>query len=160
MSTYQMHRTFLGLAVVAGLLTAPAHVLGAQPPPAAGMDRNICSSHREAPLIAQPRAASKAEVEALKRLQTKPSMKCAKVEYVYQCLSGQTMHMTRVACRAGSTEASCCSAVRQKVNAICGPIWEKAKQSGKFWSPGIYLCKCIASPRRILRPKLRKIGPR
>lgn len=160
MFTHHRHRLILAFAAAAALLTTPAAAQVAQPSPTAGTVRNICSNHREAPLIAPARAASKAEVEALKRLQTTPSMKCAKVEYVYQCLSGQTMHLTRAPCRAGSTEASCCKAVRLKVNAICGPEWDKAKKSGKFWSPGIFLCKCVEAPRRLRLRKPRTIRPR
>lgn len=107
------------------------------------------------------RRASRIDVERLKRLNTKPSVKCAKIEYVYQCLSSQPMHLTRVRCRAGSTEASCCKGVRDHVNSkICGPLWDRLKKAGKTYFPGIWLCKCIEQPRRLRLKKRRPIRPR
>lgn len=94
--------------------------------------------------------ATTVDVQRLKRLRTRPSVKCARIEYVYQCLSSQNMTLVRARCRAGSTEASCCKGAREQVNSkICGPLWKRLKRAGKTYYPGIWLCKCIEQPRRL-----------
>ena len=106
------------------------------------------------------RTATQIDVNRLKRLETKPSVKCARIEYIHQCLSSQNMTLVRSACRAGSTEASCCKAARDYVNSrICGPVWDRFKKAGKTYYPGIWLCKCIEQPRQ-LRLKERPVRPR
>lgn len=95
-------------------------------------------------------------MEALKRRRLRPSMKCAKVEFAYSCVSNDPIHLARINCRPGSTEASCCKAVRAKVSAACKRRWEAARRSRKVLARGIFLCKCIASPvrRKIRRKRL------
>ena len=99
--------------------------------------------------------ASRADVRRLKRMRTKPSAKCSRIEYVQQCISGQTMYLKKANCRAGETEASCCQRARKEVSRFCGRIWDLAKKSGKSWSPGIFTCKCIEQPRA-RKPELKR----
>lgn len=104
--------------------------------------------------------ASQADLNRLKKLTTKPSVKCGKIEYVYQCISGQTMFLKSAGCRRGETEASCCRRARQGVSKFCGRIWALAKKSGKTWSPGIFTCKCIETPKTLKRLPERRIRRR
>jgi hypothetical protein len=92
-------------------------------------------------------------VDKLMKIPTTPSVKCARIEYAYGCLSSDPWKLTRVYCRPGATEASCCKAARDAVTNICGPVWAKAKKSGKFWSPGPFICKCIQKGTTRLRVK-------
>lgn len=98
------------------------------------------------------RTATQSDLSRLRRLNTKPSVKCARIQYIYQCLTSQPMHLKEVACRPGSTEASCCKGVRDHVTAnICGPVWDRLKEAGKPYFPGIWLCKCVEQPRTLRR---------
>lgn len=160
MFTHQTHCAFLGPAILAAIIAAPAQAVVASPVPTTKTDRNFCSSHREAPAVQQDivvsRTASKAEVQALKRLTTRPSMICAKVEFAYSCLSGNALKLARTNCRAGATEATCCEDVRREANKICRRARKAARKAGKPWVPGLFLCKCIASPvRRQIPPRIR-----
>lgn len=113
--------------------------------------------------VERARRASRADVNRLRKIRPRPAAKCARIEYVYQCLSSQNMTLRRARCRAGATEASCCRAVRTHVNArICGPVWDRFKKAGKTYYPGIFLCKCIEQARSRLRPDStrRKIRPK
>ncbi|MFP3943222.1 MAG: hypothetical protein ACLFWF_04980 [Alphaproteobacteria bacterium] len=98
--------------------------------------------------VERARRASPADVNRLKKIKPRPAAKCARIEYVYQCLSSQNMTLRRARCRAGATEASCCKAVRDHVTGkICGPVRDRFKQAGKTYNPGIFLCKCIEQAR-------------
>ncbi|MFW6027739.1 MAG: hypothetical protein ACOC91_02925 [bacterium] len=107
------------------------------------------------------RRATRIDVDRLKKLKLRPTSKCARIEYVHQCLSSQNMTLVRARCRAGQTTASCCQGARNHVTSnICGPIWDRYKQAGKAYNPGIWLCKCIelGQSRREFRRQPRRPG--
>ena len=107
------------------------------------------------------RTASQLDINRLKGMRPRPSVKCARIEYVHQCLSSQPMTLIRTACRAGQTEAQCCANARTYVTTkICGPLWDRLKKAGKTYYPGIFLCKCVETARTLKKLPDRPIRPR
>lgn len=96
-------------------------------------------------------------VDKLIRIQTTPSVKCKRIEYAYACLSSDPWKLTRVNCRHGATEATCCQGARTTATNSCAAAWDAAKKSGETWFPGPFICKCIeqGSTRLRVKPKER-----
>jgi len=91
----------------------------------------------------RPRRAMQSDVNRLKKLKPRPSIKCARIEYIHQCLTSRPMTLRRVSCRPGQTEAACCENARTYVTTrVCGPLRDRLKKAGKPYSPGIFVCKC------------------